>query len=386
MKKWIMIAVFALGAAAVQAATQNNVYDGKAGDSNFNNDTNWWNSVDSSDIAFFRGDNIAANPSRSNVNLSVDTTISGIKFQNGAVGVSAASYRIGGSNVLTLDGSVESNQVLIETLASMNLDQTIASAVKFKAIGNANNISVRTGTGTGTLTFAGAISQDAGSNGLGIQLGAGDIEISGNVNGSSKLWKIHDTTGNGVLRITGSGTWSNAGTVQINTGAGVLLNRSTTDSSGFAPGVLQMLGGSLTLGNNEQIANAVDLAFGAASGLFDLAGYEETMDGIKFVNGTHAGTIEMGAGGVLRLANQDSADVWGALTITGWTSGEDHIYVDGGSFSASQLAGITFDGWDSGAKVESGKLLPSTIPEPATIGMLGLGALITLFIRRYRHS
>ncbi|MEA2068554.1 MAG: hypothetical protein U9P12_05085, partial [Verrucomicrobiota bacterium] len=73
-----------------------------------------------------------------------------------------------------------------------------------------------------------------------------------------------------------------------------------------------------------------------------------------------AGALDMGVGGVLHLTAQDDAAKWGTLTVTNWNSGEDHIYVDGGSFSSAQLAGIAFSDWEpAGAKVEGGELLPT---------------------------
>jgi hypothetical protein len=68
----------------------------------------------------------------------------------------------------------------------------------------------------------------------------------------------------------------------------------------------------------------------------------------------------MGDGGVLSMANQSPTAIWGTLTVTNWDSGVDHIYVNGGSFGASQLSAIAFSGWEpAGAKVESGELLPT---------------------------
>ncbi len=77
----------------------------------------------------------------------------------------------------------------------------------------------------------------------------------------------------------------------------------------------------------------------------------------------------MGVGGVLLLAGQSDTATWGDLSILNWSEGSDHIYVDGGSFSSAQLAGITFDGHAAGAQVVGGELI--AIPEPATLGLIG---------------
>jgi len=358
MKKRMIISALVLGAGLVQAAVQNNVWTGNAGDNDFNNDTNWWNSIAADDLAFFRGDDVADFPARTNADLSADITISGLKFQ-GSILADAAYNITGSGGTLTLDGDPEGQATLVEVFNAVTVNQTIAADLVLDTINNANNQHIKTGSGAG-LILSGTVSQGAGSSGLGIFVGNGDIEISGNVDGSGMLWKIRDNAGGtGVLKLTGSGVWSGFGTVQIDNNAEVLLSRSTTDSSAFRPGVLQILdGGTLSLGNDEQIYDQLPVNLG--SGVFNLDGNTETVFGFKFLAVDDSASLDMGVGGVLNLGGQDSAAVWGDLTIYNWNSGEDHIYVTGGSFSAAQLAAITFDKWEpAGAKVEGGELLPT---------------------------
>lgn len=335
-------------------AIENNVYTGLAGDNNLNNDANWWNSLGDNDRIFFRGDNIASNPAWASPSFASPTTVAVVKFQDSP----GASYTFSGSE-LTVNGATYGETILIDTVTS-SYTQTFSNDVVLVSANNANNRHVTT-SGDGTLVFAGTLSQGGSSAGLGIGLNNGDIEVSGDIDGSTKLWKLHNDGGTGIMKLIGSGTWSGAGTVQIANGAELLLARDAVDSTGFTPGVLQVLNGTLTLGNDEQILNALELAFSASDGVFNLAGNEETLTGLKFT-GAYSDTVAMGDGGVLRLSNQSSTATWGTLTVTEWESGEDHIYVDGGSFSASQLAAITFDGYAAGAKVESGELLPDGAP------------------------
>lgn len=335
---------------------QNNVYTGLAGDTDLNNDANWWNSLGTNDVAFFRGDSIAANPTWAFPSFSLATTLSGVKFSNEP----GASYAISGSD-LTIDGTIAEQAVLIEVTSDHT--QTFSNNVELVSFNSANNRHIKT-KGTGTLVFAGTLSQGSASQGLGIGLGYGDLEVSGNVDGSlSKLWKLHNDAGDGIMKLTGSGTWSNSGTVQIASGAELLLARDTTDSSAFVPSSVQIGGGTLTLGNDEQIGDAVNVFYTVNDGgLFDLAGHEESVDSLLFDRDTIYGVLEMGEGGVLRVTGQSSTATWGSLVVSGWTSGSDHIYVDGGSFGAFQLAAITFDGYAAGANVDGGELFPDGAP------------------------
>ena len=288
----VILSIFALGAGLAQAAIQNNVWTGNVGDNDFNADANWWNTVTSNDVAFFRGDHVEAFPARTNADLSADVTISGIKFQLSVL--SNVAYRITGSGgTLTLDGDPEEKITLIEVSNAALADQTISANLVLDTWNNANNAHIITGTGAG-LVLSGDVSQLASSSGLGIFVGNGDIEISGNVDGGGKLWKIRDESGGaGVLKLTGSGIWSGFGTMQIDNNAELLLNRSTTDSTAFGAGVLQILdGGMLSLGNDEQMLNSLDVNLG--SGVFNLDGNTETVRSLKFLAIDDLASIDMG--------------------------------------------------------------------------------------------
>jgi hypothetical protein len=355
MKKYLISSfVLLLGALGVQAG--NNVYTGNAGDNDFNNDANWWNPVDPTDSIFFRGDNIETNSTWAFLNLSAPDTVARVVFQ---ASVYSNSYTFSGETLI-IDGNGDNQAVLIESQAANTNVQTFANSVELVSINNANNKHIKT-TGTGTLIFSGSLSQGSASQGVGIGLGYGDFEISGNVDGAGKLWKFHNDAGDGIAKFTGSGIWSGGGTVQISTGAEMLLARDTTDSSGFMPDSVQIGGGILTLGNDEQIGDAANVYYTVTDGgLFDLDGYTESVGQLVFDRETIYGVLDLGDGGALHIENQSSTAKWGtSLIVTGWTSGSDHIYVDGGSFSSSQLAAITFDGYAAGAKVEGGELLPA---------------------------
>ena len=368
MKKWIVVlSIFMLGAGVTQAALEGNVYHGAADDGDFNNAANWWNPVTTNDELYFRGDTIDLFPARANIALSAPATVVSMVFQ-GTI-IPGAAYTISGST-LTLDDT-ESRTTLIDVQSPVTVNQTIASDLVINTVNDANNIHIITRNGaSGGLILSGNISQAASSQGVGIFPGTSDIEISGNVDGSSKDWKVRDATGAGVLKLTGAGSWTGTGTLQVDMNTEILMNRIAADSSGFGSGagmILQLVGGNLIMGNNEQLDVVQNVAFNAASaGTFKLDGHKETMGGLLFGTVAQSGALDMGIGGELHLISQSSTATWGALMIQNWDVGSDHIYVDGGSFSPAQLAAITFDGWEpAGAKLESGELFPTGTSDTA---------------------
>ncbi len=383
MKKWTVgLMAVVLSAGLAQAA--NNVYTGNADDGDFNNAANWWNSVTLDDNLFFRGDNIATTPSRANINLSAPVSVNKINYQ-GTLLASAAYNITGTGGALTIDAVPANNTTqLIDVFSAVTADQTIGADLVLRTASNANSAHIRTGTGAG-LVLSGDVTQPSDSQGVGIAIGNGDVTLSGTVTGNAKLWKIHDNGGgSGVLNVTG--TWS-GGTLQISTGAEVFLARSTADSTAMGGLLLQLVGGDLRLGNDGQLGDNMNLSFAAATaGTFRLDGNTETIGGLNFTatDGSQSGSIDMGVGGVLRLAAQDDTAKWGNLTILNWADGSDHIYVDGGTFSEAQLSTITFDGsGEVGAQIVGGELI--AIPEPATLGLItvcfsGLWAMRRLMI------
>lgn len=345
----LMMAMSSLAMAAIQ----NNVWTGNAGDNSFTNNANWWNSLGSNDVAFFRGDSIDSHPEWTNAVLSAPATISAMTFQGSEL--ASAGYNISGSAVLTLDGNPEERTTLIEIMSAVTVPQIISAPLVLSTLNNADNVHIKTGNGAGII-FAGPISQNSSSHGVGFRIGNGDVVIAGDLDGTGKLWKVRDNAGTGVLEITGTFA---GGTLQIAANAEVLLNRPEADNLALAGLVFQMVGGDLTLGENEQIGDSVNLGITGTSGTFKLDGHTETLSSFGFQNDSKTVSLDMGDGGVLNLADQNPESAWGTLTVLNWDSGSDHIYVTGGSFSETQLAGITFDGYEAGAKVEGGELLPT---------------------------
>ncbi|QHI70380.1 hypothetical protein [Tichowtungia aerotolerans] len=380
MKRYMYILVAALCAlAAVVNAQSNAVWIGRdGGDSDFSNTNSWfaWPAtntpyeVQSIDVTFFRGDGVPDYPWATNVVLSEDYTVGALRFQKGGdQNNPGASYRFSseGANTYTLmiDGVASGKEnAIIHATSESDEDQVFECDVTLKTAGDANAEHISSGKNAagGDLTFAGKLTTDAGGTGLGVKTYVGDIIFAGDIDTNGKLWKFQKLV-SGEFRFAGSGVWSGIGTVQVWSDVKILLDRDTTDSTGFGPQFLQAYGGSvIELGNDEQMRDWIEYHYGSGTAkpaTLDLNGHTETLKGLKFGGTTGGGCLDMGEGGVLRLTTQNSAATWGTLTITNWNAGSDHIYVDGGSFSATQLAGIKFDEYaDDGAKVVDGELLP----------------------------
>jgi len=229
----------------------------------------------------------------------------------------------------------------------------------------------------GTLTLADHTTFASANSGLSISgnVATGGKELRVNTSGS---WVVTPTD---VLALTGSGTWSGGGTLKVYEGI-FLSSRTATDSTAVLANSIQLFnGGTFLLGNDNQIGDGLNVSVGEVGGLFDLDGHTETILSLGALSSGLTGAVAMGDGGVLHLASQGSANL-GGLDITEWTEGEDYIYVDGGSFTSTQLAGIDFAGYGSGAQVLGGELVPMSIPEPATLGLIGLTGVAVLFVRR----
>ena len=358
MNKWIvMLTAVVLGAGSAQAL-ESTVYglNSPPTDGQWNTATNWWHLPTANSEAFFRGDNYAAGTY--SVDIAGTGAIAGaLYFQDANPGVSYNIMSSDGSSLM-IDATVAgvTGSMIDMRTETITADQIISVDLVLTSNSSANDEHIRTRGSAGGLILSGNVSQGAASQGIGTLLGNGDVEFAGSVDGSGKLWKVRSDGRGGIVKITG--TTSGSGLLQIDTGATVLLNRSLADSSAMDFSLLRLVGGELALGNDEQIGDALEVGFSAAfAGVFNLDGHTETIGGFMFDGTTQAGSLDMGLDGVLRLTAQNDAAVWGDLTVLNWTEGSDHIYVDGGSFSSSQLANITFDGYAAGAEVIGGELV-----------------------------
>jgi len=379
MNKWIvMLTAMVLGAGGAQAATIYG-YNTPPIDGQWNTATNWWHLPTSSDAAYFRGDNLTDGVQT--VNIDAAGGIAGaIYFSGGENGEGHpyVAHDITGVGTLTIAPAADMGP-MIRMYSEVQVDQTISADVVLTSQSDRfqNHIVTYAG-GTANLILSGHVSQ-SGGQGIGIGIGDGNVVFSGTVDGSSAFWNIHDNGGTTDKAMVVTGSFAGDAIFQV--GATVRLNNAAADSSTLDVSYLRLVGGELALMNDHQLADTEVVGFAATdAGTFNLDGNTDTIGGLQFETATDAGSLDMGLDGVLRLSAQDSAAVWGDLTVLNWTEGSDHIYVDGGSFSSSQLANITFDGYAAGAQVVGGELV--AIPEPATLGLLGGCFAGMLFVRR----
>jgi autotransporter-associated beta strand protein len=207
------------------------------------------------------------------------------------------------------------------------------------------SINVASGA-TGNISITGTLYSDGTQNALilasdlnVIHNGTGSLNLSARITGANDITK----TGTGTLQLS-SAQNDFTGDMVINEGRMTLLNGGQLFYAIGATGVNNSLSGT-----GEAVLNG--------NFRFDLTGASTTVgDSWTIVD-------------VATLDESFTADQFGALSTVGsftevndvWTIAENGV-----SYEFSEVTGVL-----------------TVIPEPATIGMLGLGALITLLIRRY---
>ena len=174
------------------------------------------------------------------------------------------------------------------------------------------NASSTLGSDAGTLGLTGDLSLGSGQTLT--ATGAGNIDLSGALNGSGNLTQA----GPGTLTLSGTtansfsgATAINDGTLQLNKTAGTIALAGGTVTIGDGAGAANSA--SLTLLASNQIADYGGLITINSDGRLNLNGQQET---INTVAGT--GSIAFGSGGYLGVgSNSGSSTFGGSLTGTG---------------------------------------------------------------------
>ena len=219
--------------------------------------------------------------------------------------------------------------LIIDSGAYMRLASASALTVGQDALGT---ITMNGGTVTGkTVTVSQTAVSSAGSS---LAMHGGTIDIEANI--------FVGKFATGTLTMDGG----NVLTSKLNIGdaAGATLGSSVT-----------LTGGTITVGGS----GTNGLAINSASGVLNMGG-----NGQLIMAGNQWSVID---------AYVNSGDItWasgGSITGEG-----DHTWANGGNYLHTAF--------DSGANKTT--VWVNTIPEPATVGMLGLGSLIVLLVRRMR--
>jgi autotransporter-associated beta strand protein len=259
-----------------------------------------------------------------------------------------------------------------------------------------------TKSGTGTLTLEGANTFSGGVNldqgvllvNTPTALGSGTLRISNGTtigalaNQAKTLANQVVVNGNFTMgqttkkALTLSGTMDLGGstrTITMGNTFGNLISGNISNGGLIKDGAY-----SLTLSGANDYAAGTTVSMGALIGGADNAfgiGDITVASGATLVltNGVSNNYIHDLAKLVLGGSSALSLDFTGADTVAGLSLNGGTTWLSAGTYSAAALSG-------QGGGTYTGTGMITVIPEPATIGMLGLGALITVMIRRMRNS
>jgi autotransporter-associated beta strand protein len=268
-------------------------------------------------------------------------TLSGANTHAGATTVAGGTLRISGNNRLGNTGTTLtiSNAGILEVTAT----GTITNAI---TIGDGNG--VLSNASGGLLVFSGGASKDGTV--LTSHAGSGTNVFTGVISGDSE---DSDFVVDG-----GTTVFSN---VMTYNGPTIITN-----------------GGTLVLGTNNAMPSGSDLILGGGTFRVGVENYNTADPALVFgsLTLTENSTIDFGIfeGGVRRLSFADSSGVainWNSnavLTITNWEgvaatqSDVTKLLFGTGGLDTDQLAQIQFAGYQQGAVLVSGELVP--VPEP----------------------
>jgi len=214
--------------------------------------------------------------------------------------------------------------------------------------------------GTGALVTNGTARITFGATTLS---GAAVLDVTNNVAGVSTLLTLGAVdgahgltkTGDGELLLSGANTYT--GTTTVESGLLRITGDSSAATGGLTVNAGAILGGSGRVGGDISFANGAKFLFDAATTL------------------TADGTVSFDSFSISDLVGLDGTIAEATYTLIAGN-------VNFANVSNVGLANAVALGGDKLAYFQEGSLQLVVIPEPATIGMLGLGALIAAFIRR----
>jgi len=259
-------------------------------------------------------------------------------------------------------------------------------------------------TGARNYTNAVAIGGNFTLQGGGTTSGTNNVELSGIINlggatrtittfsGFNNFWILSGNITNGglikagsnKLVLSGANTYTGATTVAAGTLAveGSLAsdvtvqNGATLSGTGTLKKVTLDAGAILAAGNSPGTMTFTDNVLMSAGSTNNM---EITDTAHDILMGSGANTLTMDGTTVF-----DFTGFTGGVT-NGYTIALSDMFVSWGSINTN---GATYSavGLSGGQSLDFTGGVLTVIPEPATIGMLGLGALVTLMIRRIRNT
>jgi len=414
----------------VYTVTQGSAWSA-SGSGDWSNSANWSNGVPSGPgVGIDFGTSTSA---PTNVTMEVPFTAGAINFNN------SNNYTLSGSGTLTLQGGtndgrgIATAQIVVQTGAqqigvAMSLASTTEVSVASGAslaisgnIGGPGGLSIA----SGSLTLSGSNSYSGGTTiipGTELTLAGGvlpnnvvnngtlDAEansISGNISGTGSL--VLGVAAPAVLKLTAGSGASTVGTITINSGSTLdLANNALLINYGTNSDPVSTIQSYLTDGFNSgwtsgEINSSLVAGLNASqSALIYSVGYADGSDGITGVPSgeieilpTLAGDAKMQGNvvfGDFQLLSQyfgQTGTSWdeGDFTYNGTTNFGDfqllsqNFGATSANLTSGELASINSFAAQFGEKMEANGTLVS-VPEPATIGLLGLAGLGLLGRRR----
>jgi len=295
------------------------------------------------------------------VGLATLAATGGLEINNSATVVTAL-----GGNAIGQTTKVTVNNGGLLDVQKNNIIGALSGAGTVRGT-TVTDYSLTVNNDNGDSTFSGVIEESSSGKLSLAKAGTGKLTLSG-----ANTYDGTTTVENGTLVVDGS---TGAGTVTVN--AGAILGGSGT--IGGATTVIGMLNPGNSPGT---LTFDAALTLGAASTsnfeIVSLASYDVLKnDGGDTITFTDGATIVFDASAYAGTANV----------------GDTFTVLENWDGYSETLANLTFAGTDlgGGKSLDTSMFLTNgtvsvIIPEPATIGMLGLGALITLLIRRQKQS
>jgi autotransporter-associated beta strand protein len=191
--------------------------------------------------------------------------------------------------------------------------------------------------GTGTITFnGGGLGSDAASRML-----ANAILVNNAV--------ANQITGGNSLTLTGAA--SGTGTLAVNfTDSTKAATINPTAANAFAPAMLRLASGTLTLGGSNKIGDSTRVTM--SGGRLNTGGFSDSMGALAV---TADSVLDFGTSNTVRLQFSSASWTGGTLNILNWTGSPsstgnaDQFLIGSGPVSSDFLNEITFDGYASGA-------------------------------------
>ncbi|MBI9021281.1 MAG: PEP-CTERM sorting domain-containing protein [Verrucomicrobia bacterium] len=255
-------------------------------------------------------------------------------------------------------------------------------------------------TAVGTFTMAGGTLNHTGSDVLVARKGTATFTQSGGTINGAGFILGNMAGGNGTMNVSG-GSNSLSGSITLGRvdGATGTLNMSGgfMDASSLLVGNEAGSDGTFTLTGKDTYVKVGTLSMGAAGA--DVNSMIVVNDGLLqfsalVADGNSANESFAMSGGVLQMRHLTSPDIVNeidALITAGvftWSiAAEDSLAATYDVADATRTwvngDGVTLYANESGTNYSF--IWAEAIPEPATVGMMGIGALITLMVRRIRR-